>query len=1127
MASLPALKALPILIFIFAQDTRPASKSATRPASDPALAAEAKKQVEQGDSLAKENKTDDAISKYNKAAEIYDRARDEIAAAEVFAKIGDAFQTAHRIPEAVAGFNENLRRLRAVLDNEFDERVMYAVGSMGECFEEIGEISRALPMREQQLAIDRKLHKGDSTAVANSLNYVAYCLFLLGRVADALPLQEEALMIRKRIYKGDHPAVAISIYNVADCQNALGRSSLALPMHEEALAMRKRIYKGDHPDVARSLNSVGSCLVMLGRGADALSVHEEALAMTKRVYKNDHPDAATSLNQLGFCFNSLGRDADALPVHEEALAMWKRIYKGDHPSVATALNNVAYCLQSLGRYADALPKYEEALAMRKSVYKKDHPDVAAGLDNVAACLDSLHRGPDGLLYHREGVAMWRRIYKGDHPSVAVSLINGATCLKNLGHAEDALPMFVEALAMTKRIYNGDHPNVARGLNSVGTCLQSLGRSADALPNYEQALAMSRRIGDVGAHMWAANLAKLMCDDLKRPADAILLFKEAIVQIEEMRSLTTGLSEQDRAVYFQKLNKFGAYDGIVNAQLQLSQTSEALRFNERRCARSMLDLLCRSAVDPLAEARKHAEEAGDQVKVREIAEIEELLNITENKLSQLSRADDLLRKRTDLNEKQMKEEIADLSESLAHERDEQQEALRRRTQIIKENVKLGSPADPAEIQATLLVGERMLVYSMNDSNSYVFVVPPAGEEIKFYRLQWSDGGAVKDGDVQSCIAAYLDSIDMQHGPARGSDAAPAEPIVQNAARAIPAKAADRGNELFHALVPANIWNELIRCSKVYIVPHGALHRLPFETLIINAGNRLADSKFWLDAGPPIAYEPSGSVLKLCREHRDRQKHSSTQLDVAALGGAIFSRTTITSRPASAVPTPGPANAAIRRGDGDRRYGLLPPLPGTTVEVEAIEAAVLNNKKAGAASTVRTLLGENATRAKLFEAAAQARILHLATHHIAYETDSASYSALALTAPRGDSSEDDGFLKLIDLLEHWRGRLANCELTVLSACSTQRGQLTKDEGMYAMPIGFLYAGCPAVIASLWPVEDKSTAELMGRFYGKLMKQQDAAAPGESKLSAFTEARREIRKLYPEPYFWAAFVYIGDPR
>ena len=85
---------------------------------------------------------------------------------------------------------------------------------------------------------------------------------------------------------------------------------------------------------------------------------------------------------------------------------------------------------------------------------------------------------------------------------------------------------------------------------------------------------------------------------------------------------------------------------------------------------------------------------------------------------------------------------------------------------------------------------------------------------------------------------------------------------------------------------------------------------------------------------------------------------------------------------------------------------------------------------------------------------------------------------------------------------------------------------------MPLGFLYAGVPSVIASLWSVDDQSTADLMADFYKRLMQRPNAATASTgtripTRLSIFTAALKALRAERPEPYFWAPFIYIGDPR
>jgi hypothetical protein len=214
---------------------------------------------------------------------------------------------------------------------------------------------------------------------------------------------------------------------------------------------------------------------------------------------------------------------------------------------------------------------------------------------------------------------------------------------------------------------------------------------------------------------------------------------------------------------------------------------------------------------------------------------------------------------------------------------------------------------------------------------------------------------------------------------------------------------------------------------------------------------------------------------------------------------------------------------RTGDAQRfvhkhdleRIRHLPQLRGARAEAEAI-ASEFRAKQARA----ELLLGPDATEPAVFDLAAKAKYLHFACHGIAEEYAGQSLSLLVLSQPERVLPGDDGLLKLGDLLHHWRGRLSSCRLVVLSACRTNVGPTLRDEAPQALPIGFLFAGVPSVISSLWAVDDASTRELMTDFYGRLL------AGEKDKLAAFTAAKKALRAKYPDPFHWAPFLYIGSP-
>ena len=144
---------------------------------------------------------------------------------------------------------------------------------------------------------------------------------------------------------------------------------------------------------------------------------------------------------------------------------------------------------------------------------------------------------------------------------------------------------------------------------------------------------------------------------------------------------------------------------------------------------------------------------------------------------------------------------------------------------------------------------------------------------------------------------------------------------------------------------------------------------------------------------------------------------------------------------------------------------------------------------------------------------ARIIHLATHGLLGSDDDyvRSYlSAIALAPSEGE----DGFLTVRETM---RLKL-NAELAVLSACDTGRGKASGD-GVVGLSRGYISAGVPSIVVSLWPVSDRATKELMSSFYTEML-------GGADKASALRSAMLETRKKFPAANAWAPFMIYGYP-
>jgi CHAT domain-containing protein len=245
---------------------------------------------------------------------------------------------------------------------------------------------------------------------------------------------------------------------------------------------------------------------------------------------------------------------------------------------------------------------------------------------------------------------------------------------------------------------------------------------------------------------------------------------------------------------------------------------------------------------------------------------------------------------------------------------------------------------------------------------------------------------------------------------------------------------------------------LRHHRLIVIPHGALHYVPFHSLLNRSGYLVDQFE--------ISYAPSATVLMLCRK-MNAQPHLPKRSDkVVALGF----------------------------GGHDT--------PEVAGEIRAIGALFPNAVK---------LTGNQATHDNLLRAAPSARYLHLASHGY-FRRDNPMFSFLKLA----DSNLN--FYSLLDLK-------LNAEMVTLSACHTGVNKVFPGDELHGLMRGFMHAGAPSLVASLWATSDESTAKLMKRMYTEI-------SAGASKRAALRTAQLAVKDEYGHPYYWAPFILMGNP-
>jgi CHAT domain-containing protein len=322
-----------------------------------------------------------------------------------------------------------------------------------------------------------------------------------------------------------------------------------------------------------------------------------------------------------------------------------------------------------------------------------------------------------------------------------------------------------------------------------------------------------------------------------------------------------------------------------------------------------------------------------------------------------------------------------------------------------------------------------------------------------------------------------------------------------------------------LIVAPLANHLDH-KRLLIVADGALEYLPFGALPEpDSTTTVNPSSPPLIVNHEVVMLPSASVVAVLREQRANRR-------AAAKSVAVFADPVLT------LDDPrvnGDARTAVRRDDvgpvasevavndviraaKDTGRASFERLPYSALEADAIASLV-------APGNALKATGFGASRAQVLSRdLSDYRILHFATHGIV-DSQRPELSGVVLSLVDDRGQPQDGFLRLHDIYD----LDLKADLVVLSACGTALGREIKGDGLVGLTRGFMHAGAPRIVASLWEVRDRATAELMTRFYRGVLREgvTPAAALRQAQISMWKDPR------WSAPFYWAAFVLQGEWR
>ncbi|MDN5200648.1 CHAT domain-containing protein [Fulvivirgaceae bacterium BMA10] len=906
---------------------------------------------------------------------------------------------------------------------------------------------------------------------------------------------------------------------IADTYRQAGKFDEALKVGNEALEMvHEKIGKGNLKE-AEVLNTVGIIYDYKGDYEKALDYQLESIRIKEELLGANHTDLADSYNNAGIVYYYMGDYEQALNCYGRVVEIQQKALKKDPISLASTYNNIGMIHTMNGDYTMALQYIEKSLGMKLENLGEHHPDVASPYNSIGVVYYYKKDFEQALYYQNKVLEIKKEHFEEDHPFMVLSYNNLGLIYGNIGKPALALDYFQKSLSIQKKTLGEKHSDIAITHRFIGEIHLNSGNYIQALEAYQKALMLRKQIfGEKHPEVTESY------NDL---AQVYLLLKgdpEQVLKLSQKALIANVIDFQDSSYYnnpslknYYKQNflltslrlkaeafehKFHVTGNVDNLQNSLATfnycdelidqiSKDRLQHDDKIAFGNISAHIYERAVD-VSTALYHQHLEKDFLHKAYYFSEKSKAGVLRQTLSGYSAKnfglvpDDLL-----AFEKQLKVNRAYYQTKIRNHKSRTQGNDSPQLKTLENKLfdlnrtydslvsayeknypeyhQLKYQNDIIDIQRIpkILTGQNsaLVEYFLSDSTLHIFTITPDNYHISTVPL-------IQNFD--SLVQTLRENISYRN------------PSEANEELNFVSIAHQLYLHLF-APVKAHLTDEI---ERITIVPHGVLSLIPFELLIsAELDNQVINYRElpYLLKDYQISYAYSGTLWA-------KKYHEKSEWEQQFAGYAPTYQTSL-----------------LADSRALEEYGSF--------RDEITNLKYTNEEIRNAATFFKgaTFSGENATEALFKKEGGKYQILHLAMHAIV-DKENPLQSKLIFT--QNEDSLEDGFLNAYELYN----MELNAELAVLSACNTGYGKVAKGEGVMSLGRAFAYAGCPSIVMSLWPAQDRATADIMTYFY-------DGLSQGEPKDIALHNAKlkylQNTEDLFVHPFYWAGFVIQGDPR
>ncbi|TAF33778.1 MAG: CHAT domain-containing protein [Cytophagales bacterium] len=942
----------------------------------------------------------------------------------------------------------------------------------------------------------------------------------LDSVSKAEKLFRESLSLREQQFSKQHILSVQSSLGLADAYWRQGLFKESELLYDQAISFFDKTYHKTHFLYVETYSRKAKLYFAKGEFEAAERLWLYAKQFWPLRTTEQQVAYGVICNNLAVLYGQLQKTEMAEAQYIEAKAAYKRATGTQSAQYVATLQNLARFYSGLGFYAKAEPVLNEALkCVESSSGKQNHLFIQVSLDLAAVYyeLRFLDAAQSMAMQCKEALLS---SYGSDNSTYVYVSSLLAMCYQKAGDLASAEKTAKEALDISEKKYGKNSYFYAYAANTLGIVYQYMKRYKEAGVLYEQAKAVGEKNPSVHTYYTSVCNNLAFCYDYQsRYDESEKLFKEL---------LAMSLNKPKRAMYLGNLS-------LLYCKQNMYAKAEPL-FKE--ITEIFTDLI-NSNIDNLTEKEKN------QFFLKFNNDLERFASLALRSqrtafISQLYNNLLLTKALIFSSSQRIKAQLLESQNSQGIKLYEEWLALRRQV------AKYSQESNEALLAQNIDLDSLRKAANQLEKAFYLAINSAEGTQVKTQSyLTWQDvKSKLKKDEVAIEITRirvindagddFLDSVNYIALIVRPETTNSPEVVVLPNGNFMDKMGIEYyKNTIQYSLEDDESYNtfwkplkaKIGKAKTVYISSDGVYHQINLLTL-----RNPKSKKYLKDEVNIVLLSSTRDLLKQKskkvrqKQHVDYRIHLFGYPDYSTKGQSQENESS-GERSLTDIKT------ALEIGQQrffNMSMGKVSALPGTKKEIEDIfQLARTQNIQC------LTYTGAEASEEN-FKKLDSPDILHIATHGFFIsdvtrnEHEDQSYeeaflrSGLLLAGAENfllkqtSSTSENGILTAQEAMNI---NLYNTELLVLSACETGLGEIKNGEGVYGLQRAFQQAGAKTILMSLWKVDDKATQKLMNLFYENLLLKK------QSKREAFQNAQNKLQVDYPSPYFWGAFVLVGE--